>query len=91
MADTIELFLIGQALLLVTFLAMVGLFLLLLFVRTHAGSGDGMINDEVFDDVIVVERREVRGWFSGGGRQSSAPVSSHGNDARHRRGWFGAM
>ena len=40
MADTIELFLVGQGLLLVTFLAMVGLFLLLLFVRSHGGAGN---------------------------------------------------
>ena len=41
MADTIELFLVGQGLLLITFLAMVGLFLLLLFIRTHSGAGRG--------------------------------------------------
>ena len=40
MADTIELFLVGQGLLLITFLAMVGLFLLLLFIRTHPGAGE---------------------------------------------------
>ena len=37
MADTIELFIVGQGLLLVTFITMVGLFLLLLFVRINFG------------------------------------------------------
>ena len=37
MVDSVELFLVGQGLLLVTFLAMVGLFLLLLFIRSNAG------------------------------------------------------
>ena len=41
MADTIELFIVGQGLLLVTFITMVGLFLLLLFVRINFGSGIG--------------------------------------------------
>lgn len=59
MVDEIELFLVGQGLLLVTFLAMVGLFLLLLFLRSHSGAGD---------------RREARGWFGGASRPSPPAV-----------------
>lgn len=58
MVDEIELFLVGQGLLLVTFLAMVGLFLLLLFLRSHSGG----------------DRREARGWFGGVSRQSPPAV-----------------
>ena len=39
MADSIELFLVGQGLLLISFIAMVVLFLLLLLVRNHFGPG----------------------------------------------------
>ena len=39
MVDSVELFLVGQGLLLVTFMAMVGLFLLLLFIRSNSGPG----------------------------------------------------
>ena len=72
MVDEIELFLVGQGLLLVTFLAMVGLFLLLLFLRSHSGAGD---------------RREARGWFGGGSSRASPPAVVY-SDPRQRRGWF---
>ena len=72
MVDEIELFLVGQGLLLVTFMAMVGLFLLLLFLRSHSGAGD---------------RREARGWFGGGGSRTSPPAVVY-SDPRQRRGWF---
>ena len=89
MADTIELLVVGQGLLLITFLAMVGLFLLLLFVRSQAGAGmveTLLVFEQIYN--FVAERREARGWFTGGVRPS-APVTSYNNDARQRRGWFG--
>ena len=59
MADTIELFLVGQGLLLVTFITMVGLFLLLLFVRTHFGSGIRLVGWWL-SNVVTTQGRDGR-------------------------------
>ena len=87
MADTIELFLVGQGLLLITFITMVGLFLLLLFVRVHFGSGISESLTVQCDD-MTGERRETRGWFSTGPSRSSAAPVGLSSEARNRGGWF---
>ena len=61
MADIIELFLVGQGLLLVSFIVMVGLFLLLLYVRINFGSGiGGSYNDCVMCNLMTTQGREGR-------------------------------